>query len=284
MCSCTPGEGATESEIAELSDYKKRCFYLWGKAMFFPEEIIEGDNNSDFQKLIDNYGYLNNYINGGNPSSFNNNNYNGGMNRANSTRGDDEKNVTVVYDTSANTNKTILDDGGFNNMGSIAEEILSNGGQTAEDIVVYAAKNKRQYVHLDESNIMLDYSKEAKYGKEKWITLKCDVKNSNNEDGILTSVTFLKSESDNNGKTLEVKDMEKEKVFNDIVGYRIPKEGTIQIQIPFSHELWQKGYTVIRCETKGICSYFRKGKIKYSVVNTKKFDIHVNERKLFNLE
>lgn len=280
LCSCQPKEGATEQEIAELSDYKRRCFYLWGKAMFFPEEIIEGD----FQKLIDNYGYLSNYIAGKDPSAFDNDKYDGGLDRANSTRGDDEKNVTVVYDTAANTNKTILDNGGFNTMGRIAEEILANGGKTAEDIVVYATKNKREYVRLDESDIMLDYSKKAKFAGNKLITLKCNVKNINNEDGVLTSITFLKSNSDSSGKVLEVKNMEKEEVFQDILGYRIPKEGTIQIQIPFSRQMWHHGYDVIRFETKGICSYIRKGKIKYSAINTKEYDIHVDQRKLFDLE
>lgn len=277
----------------QTTEYKERSYYLWGKAMFYPNAVV-----SELSELQTKYGYISNYVLGGDPSSFNNNKYNGGMNVAASTRGEDEKNVAVVYDNSANTNKTIFDNGGFNNMGRIAELILNNFSKDPNRLTITIRKNKREYTKLNDEIVLLDYEQKAKYRNDKTITLKCNAENTNNEDSIITKIEFV-NEDTGETKTLipntqtagteEASPLVWEEItFSDgtkpVSGYRVNKNDSLDFTLPFSRRDWQKGYTVIHIYSVARCSYSRGKQQKYFSGDEKKTSITIAGRTLFNLE
>lgn len=268
-CSCDQSE-----------DYKKRCFYLWGKAMFLPNDV---EALNDFSRLVSEYGYLQLYIDGKDPSNFQNNKYNGGLNVANSTRGDDEKNVAIVYDNPTNKDKTILNDSMFNTMGPIMEMILANGGKDPEDLIVSVRKNKKEYVRMNDENVMLDYSPEAKYKTDKTITLKCKVQNPNNEDSIIKSISFINEETDDK-IVMKPSNVEKEDVSGLGLGYRVPANSYLDIELPFSRAKWQSGYTTVSVTTVSRVSYIKARKKLYANGAEREAQISIVGRRLFNLE
>lgn len=317
LCEC----GASE-------DYKERGYYLWGKAMFLPNVII-----TDEQVLIDSYGYSENYINGGAGKASN---FDIGNKKFGQTAGEtnmdaacgifdnDDANVAIVYDgyeNTSNPNKTILDNSGFNNVMKIAEIILSNGSQQPDGMAVSILPFKQQYVKLSDTEAMLDYNRDAKYRSDKDLTLKLAIQNSNNEDCILESVIFIKTDEEGNEigqqewyvaskndaekaayaakdpkkKVLDADNnviQEEEIVFNTeketdkspYTGIKIGRTSTLKINLPYTRSEWLDGFDKVRIVTRSRISYKKKNKIKY--VTSEDPDINdcmILGRGLFNL-
>lgn len=321
LCEC----GASE-------DYKERGYYLWGKAMFLPNVILTNE-----QVLIDSYGYSENYINGGagKASNFDIGNKKFGQTAGETNmdaacgifgdileldsngkpildsegkekvkiHGNDDANVAIVYDgyeNTSNPNKTILDNSGFNNAMKIAEIILSNASKQADDLVISILPFKQQYVKLSDTEAMLDYNRDAKYRSDKDLTLKLAIQNSNNEDCILESVIFIKTDEEGNEigqqewyvaskndaekaaykaknpkkKVLDADNNvieEEEIIFNTedeakkspYTGIKIPKTSTLKINLPYTRSEWLDGFDKVRIVAKSRFSYKKKNRIIY---------------------
>lgn len=315
-------------ECSASEDYKERAYYLWGKAMFLPNVII-----TDEQVLIDSYGYSENYINGGAGKASN---FDIGNKKFGQTAGEtnmdaacgifdnDDANVAIVYDDYGNTsnpNKTILDNSGFNNVMKIAEIILSNGSQQPAGMAVSILPFKQQYVKLSDTEAMLDYNRDAKYRSDKDLTLKLAIQNSNNEDCILESVIFIKTDEEGNEigqrewyvaskndaekaayaakdpkkKVLDADNnviQEEEIVFNTeketdkspYTGIKIGRTSTLKINLPYTRNEWLDGFDKVRIVTRSRISYKKKNKMKY--VTSEEPDINdcmILGRGLFNL-
>lgn len=202
------------------TEYKERSNYLWSKLTFVPDDSdMEAKiGSTEFDEiLVNNYGFSSYYVSGGAVMrEFSNKNWNGDFTKANgmrsgeipkdgeSTEGFDQTNVVFVWENNANANKNLFHNAseGINEIGSLGEFILKREGVDNSDLDLTIVKNKKEYVRVQnfaqpdstkkyyEGEVMLDYSRDAKYSKDKTIYLKIGVSNKNAVRGKIKSIVF----------------------------------------------------------------------------------------------
>lgn len=308
--------------------YKERCYYCWNKFTFVPTDLpaeIWGsgmDNAAEQLKVLaEKYGFLPTYFYEnalqnpddpqrgtsatGGATTFNGQNVtfvrDYGMYKKDDGTivGGDGQNDNI--NMSLPTNKSIL---------AATLELARNIGNTIDgnpnDLVVSLQNNKKYYTRMKNDQVLLDYSNDASYRDDDIkIDLKVNFTDRNNEDAVIRKITLVKSEGDEDGKTLglkqeitntdadgaattEIKTVNKEPVANsdglDIIqGYRIMAGNSLIGTIPFKLSDWKDGYTTVRIDwTTRMSVEAPTEKMFFSKEGTSY--IHIGERALSNLE
>jgi len=315
----------TDSRITQ--EMLKRSYYLWNLTTFYPEEL--GGTLETFfgvDKYVE-YGYL--------PTFFNTNDLSTPFGDKESlythqsgTDGTDEKNVTIISaGSNSNTNQsTLITSSGteyvVSNTLEIIYLIMNNGSDAVMPLSVQALKCKRQYVRISGTQVMIDYSDDAKYA-DKTLYLKVSVSNVNNETSAILGTCFLKEDMTDNeaydeynankvasNEPVLLKKIGKSTLtqilysdysstldsYTDLIWgkkdisdtkdniweFGYPVSTDITFYVPYRLKDWQKGYNVLRVYTKG--RTYNQKKNRFTTGSTEYEDIYIGTRELFNLE
>lgn len=284
------------------TEYQERANYLWNTCTFYPEEISVNMDGGFDQETIDrfiNKGYLATYFPSFEDNPLNKDSLSG--HETGVVPGEEEdvdRNVTVVTNGNANINmSTFLNPTGGNGNTSadyldLLHIILNTQTATVEDMSVAVQKQKKQYVKLSDSDVLIDYNSKAAYN-DKTLYLKVLINtNGNNLPGVVTAVR-LKNETTGKSKTLKLyqstnfadagAEVEK-KTYSDsngaVSGYVV--DGSLIAYIPYSLLDWTNGYQTMELDMCGRIYNTRKKKNEHGEVVTA--SISIAERTLFNLE
>lgn len=304
--------------ISDASEeYKKRCYYLWNKFTFVPTEItgIYG-SNGPYTVLSEKYGFLESYFY---ENAFQNATDTRGASASHGSDGNDEKNVTVAGSGhSDNVNQSIpLDSSVLDRMLEILKKILDNDEKKPEDLTLNLMKYKKYYTKMSNDTILLDYSSEAEYSDlNKEFYVKFELRNINNEDGVITKLSLVREEDSDDGIELKIKKKEDGDFINKtdvtysnntmpLEGYCVPQNNSLLCFVPVKIADWQ-GYerdsngnlkrdsegnlikgdprTILKVEWTSRMNYQKSPtNIRY-YSNTGEDFINIGERELFKLE
>lgn len=274
---------------------KEKCYYLWNTLTFFPEALESCWYNStqltvDVDKFVS-YGYMRSYFDVDSPANL----FSGGS-EATKVNGSDGivGNVAIPYNANNGGYSTLLGNTESayvtNTTMNTAFLIMNNRPEVINAQVVKVMKQKKEYVKMSDTDVLLDYVSDQSYGEQKSY-IKVQIHNNNNgEAGVVTKVTLKNSE----GKTApvnstlklytskEYNEECKEVTYGSLSGYNIPNTETLIAYVPYSLQQWADGYHIIEFETVGrIYSQKKKKILTGSPVKT---EVNIGERTLFNLE
>ncbi len=197
--------------------------YLWNRYTFIPLDC-EFNPNDSHPMYMEKYGYLYTYLN-------NNNNLQAGntkmYNKVTGVRVDhdfenDPQNVTMVGRDIASTLETIFNDSTMGTMGIIIYKIRNQLPPDNPTMIFKVEKYapgeslKLKYTKIDDSSVLLDYSSDAKYKRDKTLYLKCSLTNLtienqrgnqptyNNQDGVITSVKLVNQDKGTSQELINV--------------------------------------------------------------------------------
>lgn len=277
---------------------REKCYYLWNTLTFFPEALEDRWINSTQVAVnpvnVDafvSYGYMRSYFDVDSPANL----FSSGS-EATKVNGSDGTvgNVTIPYNANNPGYSTLLGNiesaDVTNTTMNTAFLIMNNRPEQIRDQVVKVMKQKKEYVKMSDTDVLLDYVSGQSYGEQNSY-LKVQIHSNNNgEDGVVTKITLKNSEGEKAPAEAELKlysstaynDECETAVYGSYSGYRIPSTGTLIAYVPYSLQQWADGYNVIEFETVGrIYSQKKKKILTGSPVKT---EVHIGERTLFNLE
>lgn len=281
--------------------YQNRANYLWNACTFYPEVVPWSTSGGMFQKGDDvtnqlvSYGYFESYLTIGNANPFMNHE---AHKAEGATIHDTEKNVTVIGSYLANTNESTLlhpdktnDDVASDYLSIVAHTILNSLPNTVADMGVQVLKQKREYVKVSDTSILLDYTSDKKYTDEtSYVKISVNA-NGNNLPGVITKIVLKKEDDEIPLKLYSSKeftdanlcDRETYTDTNRITsGYRV--EGSLIGYVPYSLKDWADGYTTIEITTVGrILRNNSDGTNRTKAGDDFKTEISIGERTLFNL-
>lgn len=274
---------------------REKCYYLWNTLTFFPEALEDRWYNIS-QITIDvdefvSYGYLRSYFDVDSPANL----FSGGS-EATKVNGSDGTvgNVTIPYNANNGGYSTLLGNTESayvtNTTMNTAFLIMNNRPEVIHAQVVKVMKQKKEYVKMSDTDVLLDYVSDQSYGEKKSY-IKVQIHNNNNgEAGLVTKVTLKNSE----GKTApvdgtlklytskEYSEESEKATYGSLSGYNISNTDTLIAYVPYSLQQWADGYNIIEFETVGrIYSQKKKKILTGSPVST---EVNIGERTLFNLE
>lgn len=285
---------------------REKCYYLWNTLTFFPE-ALEGKwfnetqcstEKADVDDFV-NYGYMRSYFDVDASSKL----FSDGSEAEKvdgayvDSDGEMHGNVTIPHNQNntgystllGNTESSYVTNGAMD----ISYMIMNNRPETINNQVLKVMKQKKEYVKMSDSAILLDYTSDRSYGdKKSYVKLQIHA-NNNGQNGLVTKIRLKNSE----GKTAPqdgelllydsatyTKECEKD-TYGSNSGYIIPSTDTLTAYVPYSLQQWADGYNIIEVETVGrILS--QKGKTKGKVILGEPVttEIDIGERTLFNLE
>lgn len=274
---------------------REKCYYLWNTLTFFPEALENlWYNQTQMTINVDDfvaYGYMRSYFDVDAPSNL----FSSGS-EATKVNGSDGEvgNVTIPYNANnggystllGNTESSFVTDTTMNT----AFLIMNNRPEVINPQVVKVMKQKKEYVKMSDTAVLLDYSSDNSFGEKKSY-IKVQIHNNNNgEAGLVTKVTLKNSDGekapvDASLKLYSSKEgiQECEKVtYGSYSGYKIPETDTLIAYVPYSLQQWADGYNVIEFETIGRIYSQKKKKILTGLPVTT--SVSIGERTLFNLE
>ena len=295
---------ATGCSNAAHSDikYQNRANYLWNTCTFYPESIPW--SNDPFSKGADNTkqfvdnGFFESYLTEVNANPF----INSLAQQARGASVDDmkngvDKNVGNVGAQLADMNESTLlhpsresDTVGFDYLGIISHTILEAEVETVENMTVTVLRQKKEYVKVADTSILLDYSSDLSYGDNDMSYVKVQINaNGNNEPGVVSKIVMKKGSDKKTLKLYKSKDFVDSNLCDTetyadknrtVSGYKV--DGSLIGYIPYSLKDWADGYTTIEVTTVG---RIYNGKNKwYMSGDDFPTDINIGERTLFNLE
>lgn len=285
---------------------REKCYYLWNTLTFFPE-ALEGKwfnetqcstEKADVDDFV-NYGYMRSYFDVDASSKL----FSDGSEAEKvdgayvDSDGEMHGNVTIPHNQNntgystllGNTESSYVTNGAMD----ISYMIMNNRPETINNQVVKVMKQKKEYVKMSDSAILLDYTSDRSYGdKKSYVKVQIHT-NNNGENGLVTKISLKNNEGEKapvNGtlKLYNSKDCATEcskDTYGSYFGYVIPSTDTLIAYIPYSLQQWADGYNIIEVETVGrILS--QKGKTKGKVILGEPVttEIDIGERTLFNLE
>lgn len=282
----------------------EKCYYMWNMLTFLPTDLeyifynqdqISTDDN--VKKDFEAHGFMPSFLSsqGSTPGRI----MKGG--EATHQDGSDGSvgNVAIPHNNGDPQYSTLLgvtEGGSFENAGmNAAFQILNNRSEVVNPQIVKVMKQKKEYVKMADTAVLLDYSTEDSFGdKKSYIKVQIHA-NNNDQAGLVTKVTLKnasgqKAPVDSTLKLYKSKqcvsdasqpECDKEN-YGSYSGYNIPATDTLVAYVPYSLEQWADGYNIIEFETIGrIYSQKKKTVIAGSAVKT---EINISERTLFNLE
>ncbi len=296
LCTC-------DDSVYPLTD-KQKCYYLWNSLTFYPIDLDMNINNggvpsAEDQERYVTYGYLKSYFNT-NANPFIQADISG--HQSGTTSGTDDQNVSIVGIQNTNNNQSsILDpSGGYTQNTDTYTDVLHNilniQPEIVQNLTVTVLKQKKEYVRLSDTSVLVDYRPKGKYAADKksYVKVKIDT-NGNNEPGVVTSITFKNTSEPSPDKELKLYATKSDalageneweiKSFSDYTGQTAkgyPIDGVQTAYIPYSLEDWQKGYHTIEVKTVG--RIYNSTKKRYVHGEEIPEEITIGERTLFDLE
>lgn len=280
-------------------EYQNRANYLWNPCTFYPEMVPWSVNpltkDSERTKLLMSYGFFGSYLTDLDANPFTNNL---AQQVSGATVNDEDKNVTIIGAARADYNESTLlhpsresDTIGSNYLSIVAHTILNSQPNTAADMSVQVLKQKRQYVKLSDTSILLDYTSDTKYKDDRsYVKISVNA-NGNNMPGVISKVVLKKDDKEipltlyssadfsaaNECKKIICKDSNR-----TTSGYEV--DGSLTAYVPYFLKDWADGYTTLQITTVGrIQKISRDGTITNKAGDDRKTDITIGERTLFNL-
>ncbi len=284
-------------KVIESDDIKEKekCYYLWNTLTFFPEALEErwytSDQCSIDEDLFVNYGYMRSYF----AVDSKDNLFSSGS-EATKVDGSDGSvgNVTVPHNGNNSGYSTLLGNTESayvtNTAMNTAYLIMNNRPETIHNQVVKVKKQKKEYVKVTDTAVLLDYASEHSYGdKKSYIKVQIHT-NNNGENGLVSKIILKNSEGEAAPESSVLRlykagdyaeECQKD-TYGSYSGYVIPSADSLVAYIPYSLKQWAAGYNIIEVETVGRIYSQKKKKIKYGQPSIT--EINIGERTLFNLE
>ena len=287
---CTNADHGTEK-------YQNRANYLWNSCTFYPEAVSFSVNgfkkgNEQTNQLMQ-YGFFESYLTDVDSNPFINDM---AQQVSGATVTDEDKNISILGTARANTNESTLlhpsqttNEVPSNYLSGVAHTILNTQPDTVEDMAVQVLGQKREYVKISDTSILVDYMSDKKYTNEtSYVKISVDT-NGNNLPGVITKIVLKKGAEEKTLKLYTTKDSgdecEKESYsYKDktVSGYKV--DGLLYGYIPYSLKDWADGYTTIELTTVGRIERTKKdGTTIKKVGDEVVTEISIGERTLFDL-
>lgn len=285
------------------SDKKRveKCYYLWNMMTFFPEDETllnifyneaQHNMNEELKDLFVEYGFMRSFFESAGSQTTKL------FTGADATTKDGSDgttgNVAIPHNNGSYVYSTLLgntESGDFfNSVMNATYLIMNNRPDVVNKQTVKVKKQKREYVKLSDTAVLVDFLSDKNYGSKKsYIKVQIDT-NNNGQNGLVTAVTLKNEDGQKapaNGNLCLYEDKactkECEKVtYGSNTGYKIMNGDLLIAYIPYSLEAWTKDYNQIEVTTIGRIYSIKKKKIIVGKPETT--DITINERTLFNLE
>lgn len=287
-------------------DFKKRVYYLWNGYTFFPQDMDEdplGTNIGD-EKVLDKFieqGYLPTIADGNNNSQpFQSDT----LSHHSGSDGQDDKNVTIVHDSSnSNTNHSSFlgnkGDGGdlANTMLEIIFQIMNNQDKAVHPVTVTAEEQRKMYVKIANDTVMIDHEDDGKLESDKELYVKVRFwNNENNRSGQVKEIRLVNEAGDSKRKKLY-----KDKTFTKecdpwkdlVTGEEMENQYIVSVDnaylegyVKFKLSDWKNGYNTLEFDTIGWIYHIKKGskKGKLKSGNVVTTPISIIGKTLFDLE
>lgn len=295
-------------------DFKKRVYYLWNGYTFFPQDMDEDplSTNVDDEKILDKFieqGYLPTIKDSNNKSQPFQNDI---LSHQSGSDGNDDKNVTIVHDSSnSNTNhSSFLGDKGdsgdlANTMLEIIFQIMNNQDKAVRPVTVTAVEQRKMYVKIADEAVMIDQEEGGKSKGDKDIYVKVRFwNNDNNRSGQVKEIRLVNEAGEpvKNEKGEAVTfELYTDKTFtkecdlwkNLYTGEEMKKQYIVSVDnaylegyVKFKLRDWKQGYNTLEFDTVGWIYYTKKGSNKGKLVsgNVVTTPISIIGKPLFDLE
>lgn len=281
--------------------YQNRANYLWNACTFYPEVVPWSKDplkkeDDQTKKLID-YGFFESYLTDPDSNPF----INGVAQQVSgATIHDEDKNVTVIGQARADYNESTLlhpnrdsDTIASNYLSGVTYTILNSQPNTVSNVTVQVLKQKKEYVKVADTSILLDYTSDREYKDGEISYVKINVNaNGNNLPGVITKIVLKKDGAEKELKLYSKKDYIDANLCEKVTykdsdketsGYKV--EGSLIGYVPYSLKDWADGYTTMEVTTVGrILRTKKDGTSIYRVGDDFITDITIGERTLFDLE